>query len=951
MSSGAAPHPMPEQHERPVAAPANTPDSSTLAAAGRRPASLSLKLAIGLALTLAGAASAHFLVGTGIHLLLHRLMDAGAAYGIGDDAALIFMTGLVLTILYGVYGALEIARERRLTKELERTRNELTQAIETMSEAFVLFDADDRLVICNRKFKALFPRSLHLIEPGLTFEALIRHAISVAPPRTAAGRRGEDWVRERVERHLNPLIPEEIQLDDGRWIKISERRTADGGYVGIRTDITRLKQVEHELQARVTELEETKHRLETQGKELIQARDAAERANQAKSDFLATMSHEIRTPMNGVLGMAAMLLESPLDPEQRSYAEAIRELGEALLDIVNDILDFSKLEADKVVLEHIPFDPVDLIELVANLLAPRAQAKGLRIATYVAPDVPRRLMGDPGRLRQVLINLFGNAIKFTERGAVTVTARRKHRPDGNFILHVDVMDTGIGIAEDVQSQLFTRFTQADASTSRRYGGTGLGLAISRRIIEAMNGAIGVDSRPDQGSRFWFRVELGVAPQQDAAPAALSGLHVLVIDNEPVTRNLIARQLGDWQITVDTAGSLGDALARLQAARGEGHTFDVILVDEHAVSGERSASLAEAIRQGAVTSGSVAMSAIADKPSPEWMAEHAFTRWLARPVHEVALYNCIADLTGRAEARNENTAVAPDGQHVTAEELALLRNDRQPRPLDILVAEDNHVNQMLVVAMLGKLGHHADVAANGREAVEAVRQGSYDLVLMDVMMPEMDGFEATAAIRHLPPPRNRIPIVALTANALQGEDKTCLAMGMDDYLAKPLDLARLAQVLKRRTRRRISDNSSRKAVAATAPAGMADAAPLIDRKVIDLLVATVGRDATRDLIETYRAELARILARIDKALAGDDVAALRHAAHDLKSTSGSFGAFGLHDLSNDVETAARDNDYVGATAHVPELRRLAGQVARMLGLLAAELGDEARETPARRVKTH
>lgn len=946
------------------AAQPDMPDFEVLTARSRRPVTLAVGLVVGLLLTLAGAAVIHFLEGSAVHRFLVREIIATAhAHGIQEEAVIAFVTGLLLTAFYGIYGTVEILRERRLVhaaaathrkaaEETRRARTQLAQAIEALSEAFVLFDSDDCLVTCNRKFKALFPDSRHIIQPGVSFEELIRHAISMAPPRRPTPGRNEDWIRDRLSRHRNPGTPDEIQLDDGRWIKVSEMRTADGGSVGIRTDVTCLKLIEQELQKRISELEETRERLERQGGELktlnadlAQARDTAERANRAKSEFLATMSHEIRTPMNGVIGMTDMLLDTSLDSDQRTYTESIRESAEALLNIVNDILDFSKLEADKLVLEEVPFDPVELIESVSELLAPRANAKGLTIGTYVASDVPRALVGDPGRLRQVVLNLFGNALKFTAQGTITVTAHVKSRAGSKVGLHVEVIDTGIGIPSDVQSQLFKRFSQADSSISRRYGGTGLGLAISRKIVEAMDGTMGVDSHTGEGSCFWFEVDLATAERQDAAPVPLSAVRVLVADWETATRHLIARQLADWRADVETAENVDDTLERLHAARADDRPFDVALLDRRIARSDPEARIAAAVRKGTVMHGCVVMSTIADKPAPDMMERHAFTRWLPRPLHEVALYNCIADLTGRAEARNENAAVAPDGQHVTAAELALMQNSRHQVPLHILVAEDNKVNQMLAVALLNKLGYRADVAANGTEAVRAIRDGTYDLVLMDVMMPEMDGFEATAAIRMLPPPKNRTPIIAVTANALHGEDKVCLAKGMDDYLSKPIEVAKLAQVLGRWGRARVGARANGEP-AGTTPTDTGDVAIPVDRKVIDGLVATVGSLATRDLIVTYRVEAKRILARIETALADGDLAALRHAAHDLKSTSGNFGAWGLHELARDVELAARDNDHDRAVAPIPELRRLTTSVVRTLSRIAEEIDDTSGEPTPR-----
>lgn len=817
---------------------------------------------------------------------------------IGEDRILL-VTGLVVIVFVMVRQVLIVVENVTLTRELESKVAQRTAELEGLG------------AIVNSSGDAIIGETPHGVitswNPGA-------ERIFGYPASEAIGRQGDFFVpQDLVENERRALestaqsghvqnYESQRQRGDGKVIPVSVTLSPVRGESGIRgvatisRDITERKAAE---------------------KELLAAREAALEASRLKSEFLATMSHEIRTPLNAVIGLTSLMMDTPLSEGQRQYAQGVKGAGEVLLTLINDILDFSKLEAGKVDLDINVFDPRELVEEVAGLVVEAAQGKDLELISYCHPDVPARLMGDAGRIRQILLNLSSNAVKFTPDGEVEVQVSvLAHDPNlahdqNKASLRFEVRDTGIGISAENHQRLFESFAQADASTTRRYGGTGLGLAISRRLTEVMGGKIGLDSEPGVGSRFWFDLELPLGPaatETESLPATLAGRRVLVVDDNATNRLVLDTQLASWGMVPVSVADAASALDEYRAAALSSHPYDIAVVDM-CMPDTDGLQLARNIKNesnGAGGPGIILLTSTMQVERSD-LTSAGIREYLTKPVRSSELYNRLLRVLA---TKTTGAPSAPAINHPV--ETA----DPVPRLGKLLVAEDNEVNQLVARGMANRLGYEVHIVDDGEQAVSAALSGTYAAVLMDCHMPVMDGFDATKAIRARNGHSARIPIIAMTAGALDEDRERCFAAGMDDYISKPVDLAKLAEVLARWVPQQEQTSTAGGWVDAAASAAVAQQpaeAPASNVVVLDEerlqilreLGPADGFGLLPEAIRAFRQDTQSALETLRAALATGQAAAVEAAAHKLAGAAANIGAVGAAGLCKDLERLGRD----------------------------------------------
>jgi len=801
--------------------------------------------------------------------------------------------------VYLVGTGVDITERKRAEEELYQSRQMLKYILDTIPQRVFWKDRNISYLGCNKAFA---------IDAGLKDPAEIigKNDHELAWRETAELYRADDkLVMEHETPRLNFEEPQNRPDGSVSWLRTNKLQLRDRegkviGLIGTYEDITEQKRVEVELQ---------------------RAKEAAEAANRAKSEFVANMSHEIRTPMNGIIGMTDLALDTPLSSEQRGYLTMVKDSADSLLTLINDILDFSKIEAGKLSLDPTEFNLHDLLATTLRPLEVRASQKGLEIAYEAGPELPERVMGDAGRLRQVIVNLVGNAIKFTNQGEVVVGVNVESQQDPNTLLHFTVRDTGIGIAPENRMAIFEAFTQADSSMTRTYGGTGLGLTISSRLVHMMNGKIWVESALGEGSTFHFTALLSQAKAATAESApkevvSLRDLAVLVVDDNSTNRKILDAMLRHWLMRPEMASSGEEGLATLERAASAGTPFPLVLLDAQMPEMD-GFTLAERIKHNPKLAGATIMmlTSAGQRGDAARCRELGIAVYLIKPIRQSELLEAILAALGKSLGKESVTVIT---RHT------LLENRRK---LQILLAEDNAVNQQLALRLLEKRGHMVTIAANGREALTLLKESRFDLVLMDVQMPIMNGFQATAAIRREEEATGKhLPIIAMTAHAMEGDRERCLAAGMDGYVPKPIKAEDLVAAV---------ENLGRGPEVAKAPttASPREQEPIDTASALARVEGDVG--LLKELVVLFLKDLPEMLTNLREAVTAGDASAIECAAHKLKGSVGNFGAQPAFKAALKLEALGRDGSLSEAEPAYAELeneiKRLKSAMAKLRGI--------------------
>ncbi len=681
--------------------------------------------------------------------------------------------------------------------------------------------------------------------------------------------------------------------------------------LGVKEDITDHKAAEEALRITKQEVEDTNSQLEISIERANGLALDAELANVAKSEFLANMSHEIRTPMNGIIGMTGLLMETELSPEQRKFTETVKSSSESLLAIINDILDFSKIEAGKLDLEDLDFNLRSTIEDLLDLLAIPASQKGLELICLVEPDVPSRLMGDPGRLRQIVVNLASNAIKFTASGEVSIHVSLEQEDLQGVVIRFEITDTGIGISQDQIDILWDPFMQGDASIKRRFGGTGLGLSISKQLVELMGGRIGVNSVEGEGTTFWFTVVLRKQPAHAELPQGeeqeIKGIHVLFVDGNATNRRLLSTLFDSWGCSYEEAHDAESALAKLYAAVDEGNPFTVALLDMY-IPGMTGEELGVKIKEDPILCDTilVMLTSLGKRVNATKLQEAGFAAFLTKPIKQSSLYDILITVLVKKERPLEK----PDESIITSHSV----KDAGRQKIRILLAEDNVVNQEVAMKILEKFGYRADAVSNGHEVIKALESIPYDLVLMDCQMPEMDGYAATKIVRDMNTKvlNRNVPIIAMTANALPADRIKCIESGMDDYLPKPVKPADLAECIHKWISSAENEKLKIMASLVTDPKDQVfDKEHLLERLMGDKAILPI-------IIEQFCNDLPERIDTLKKALHQGDALIVKIQAHSIESAAGNIGANALQKILLQIKTAAREKNLAKAASLISAL---------------------------------